>query len=73
MSFLIHISIPLSSIIDKFTLKGEKTESIDFDGTSNIAGCWCCVIGLIVNVIHISMYEWYTSHGCPNVRNMVII
>lgn len=32
---------------------------------------WCYILGLIFNVIHISLFEWYTSHGCPNVRNMV--
>lgn len=70
-SFLVHITFPLTSLVSKFSLKGDATDTIDQEGKNPIAACWCIILGLVVNVIHISMYEWYTSHGCPNVRNMV--
>ncbi|CAD8124013.1 unnamed protein product [Paramecium sonneborni] len=70
ISFIVHVSFPFSFLVDKFTLKGENTKDIDFSGKSSMHACWCYLLGLIFNVFHISIFEWFTSHGCPNVRNM---
>ncbi|KAM3141942.1 hypothetical protein pb186bvf_006028 [Paramecium bursaria] len=70
ISFLVFIIFPQITIEKKISIKVDGLDIINIPEVNNIAVSWCCILGIIVNVLHISLYEWYTSHGCPNVRNM---
>ncbi|CAD8116152.1 unnamed protein product [Paramecium sonneborni] len=70
ISFIILVTFPFNFLISKFTLKGNNSKEIDFSGKSSTHACWCYLLGLIFNIIHISLFEWYTSHGCSKVRNL---
>lgn len=71
ISFIILVTFPFNFLISQFTLKGNNSQDIDLSGKSSTHACWCYLLGLIFNVIHISLFEWYTSHGCSKVRNLV--
>ncbi|CAD8199493.1 unnamed protein product [Paramecium octaurelia] len=70
ISFIILVTFPFNFLISQFTLKGSNSQDIDLSGKSSTHACWCYLLGLIFNVIHISLFEWYTSHGCSKVRNL---
>jgi hypothetical protein len=63
--------LPFATTIEEFTITSEGTEAINQEGKATSAVSWCCLLGLISNVLHICFYEWFTSHGCPSVRNLV--
>jgi Na+/H+-translocating membrane pyrophosphatase len=71
VAFFIYLLLPFGLFGEEFSLESEAVEAITFESKQISAISWCCLLGLIMNLLHVCIFEWLTSHGCPQVRNLV--
>jgi hypothetical protein len=70
VSFIIFLIMPLATMLDEATLKGNESHESLAATLSVTRTAWSCILGQFANISLICYLEWLTSHGCRPVRNL---